>query len=61
MMIDARDSPLKTRAEVAALLGISSKRTGEIERRALKKVRRAIEHEAELAGLSVREWLFAER
>jgi hypothetical protein len=43
---------------LAKRLGISRSRVWQLERRALKKIKLAIELEAAAAGVSVREWLF---
>jgi hypothetical protein len=42
--------------EVADLMGITRTRVHQIEKRALKKLRAAIEAEAVAAGISVEEW-----
>jgi DNA-directed RNA polymerase specialized sigma24 family protein len=43
---------------IAAKLGISRARVWQLEVRALRKLRKAIEEEAAAAGVTVREWLF---
>lgn len=46
-----------TERQVAAELGISRTRVRQLEARALRKLREAIETEAERAGLEPREWI----
>jgi len=49
-----------TLASIAAAWGVSRACIWNLERRAIKKLRLAIEQEAEAAGISVRDWLFGE-
>lgn len=50
----------RTQLDVAQLLGVSREHVGKAERRAIKKLREAVEREAAEAGCSVRQWLFGE-
>ena len=60
-MIEQREIPQFLRQhEIAEALGVSRQRIQHLEYRALRKLRAAIKAEAELAGVSVREWLFGE-
>lgn len=46
--------------DIAAVWGVSPARVGQIERRAITKIRTAIEQFAEEEGVTIREWLFGE-
>lgn len=55
---NAGDFPLAmTQTEAAAVMGVTQRRVWELEQSALRKIRIEIEREAELAGVSVEEWL----
>lgn len=59
---ERNDEPVthRTQEHVALLLGCDRSFVGQVERRALRKLRAAIEREAAAAGLSVAEWLGTE-
>jgi len=46
-----------SRDAVGLLFGISGARVWQIERRALRKIRRRIEAQAEAAGVSIDQWI----
>ena len=48
----------RTQQSVADQLGVSVRAVQQTEYRALHKLRRAIEQEAQQAGLCVKDWLF---
>lgn len=45
-------------AEIGRTFGVSLQSVQKVEQRALRKIRKAIESEAERAGVSPQEWLF---
>ena len=51
---------LRSQAEIGAIFGVSLQSIQSVEYRALKKIRRAIQREADAAGKSVRDWLFGD-
>jgi len=51
---------LMTQHQIAELWGVGKCRVGQIENRALHKLKKAIEYEAAKAGVSVRDWLYGD-
>lgn len=51
---------LHTFEQIAAMQGVSRARIQQIERRAFRKFRQAVERYATAAGVSPREWLMGE-
>jgi DNA-directed RNA polymerase sigma subunit (sigma70/sigma32) len=47
-----------TLKEIATLQGCSDERIRQIEKRAFRKIAKAIRREAERAGVSIRDWLY---
>lgn len=50
----------RSQSDIAAMYGVSRGMISKIERRALKKIRKAVEDAAASCGLSVSRWLFGE-
>jgi len=50
----------KTQDQIAAMQGVTRCRISQIERRAMKKIRRAVAAYAAEAGVSPRDWLLGE-
>lgn len=49
-----------TQKEIGEMFGVSLQSVQQVEYRALKKIRFAIECEAKAAGVTVRQWLFGD-
>ena len=52
--------PRFSQYEIAKAAGVSRAAVYDLEQKAIRKLRRAIEQEAKIAGVTVREWLFGD-
>ena len=52
--------PRFSQYEIAKAAGVSRAAVYDLEKKAIRKLRRAIEQEAKIAGVTVREWLFGD-
>ena len=52
--------PRFSQGDIAKAAGVSRAAVYDLEKKAIRKLRRAIEQEAKIAGVTVREWLFGD-